>query len=168
MEREFLRGYNLSTQQEFRITTDENDQDSPAIYGDIVVWTDDRNGNPDIFGYNLSTGEEFQITQDLHDQVDSAIYGDIVVWTNYDNQNWDIHGYNLSTGEEFPITTRSGDRMGTAIYKDVVVWQENGDIYGCILQPLEIPETQEEKGFCLGTQLLTTLITASFLIMQKR
>jgi beta propeller repeat protein len=61
---------------EFQITTDENSQWLPDIYGDIVVWTDDRNGNYDIYGYNLLTKEEFQITADEADQKSPAIYGD--------------------------------------------------------------------------------------------
>ncbi len=35
---------------EFQITFDPAGQGFPAIYGDIVVWEDDRNGNWDIYG----------------------------------------------------------------------------------------------------------------------
>lgn len=67
-------------QKEFQITTDESDQWSPAVYGDIIVWTDLRQGNLDIYGYNLATQEEFQITTDANGQASPAIYGDIAVW----------------------------------------------------------------------------------------
>ncbi|NMC76400.1 MAG: hypothetical protein GYA60_03795, partial [Candidatus Methanofastidiosa archaeon] len=43
------------------ITSDTFNQQRPAIYGDIVVWEDNRNGNSDIYGYNLKTGQEFPI-----------------------------------------------------------------------------------------------------------
>jgi len=43
----------LRTDQEFQITTDSHDQYCPALYGNIVVWTDERNGNADIYGFNL-------------------------------------------------------------------------------------------------------------------
>ena len=49
-----IYGYNLSTGEEFQITTDPEIQSEPAIYGDYVVWIDWRNGNWDIYGYNLS------------------------------------------------------------------------------------------------------------------
>ena len=64
---------------EFQITFDPKGQGYPAIYRNIVVWEDHRNGNEDIYGYNLSTGEEFQITANENCQEDPAIYGDIVV-----------------------------------------------------------------------------------------
>ena len=40
---------------EFQITRDLNDQNHPAIYGDMIVWQDERNGISDIYGYNFST-----------------------------------------------------------------------------------------------------------------
>ncbi|KYK31900.1 MAG: hypothetical protein HXS48_03920 [Theionarchaea archaeon] len=49
-----IYGFNLLTEQEFLITTNESCQSSPAIHGDIVVWEDDRNGNYDIYGADIS------------------------------------------------------------------------------------------------------------------
>lgn len=43
-----------SRNNEFPITRDPKDQGSPAIYENIVVWTDSRNFIPDIYGYDLS------------------------------------------------------------------------------------------------------------------
>ncbi|MBU6999058.1 MAG: hypothetical protein HXS42_15530 [Theionarchaea archaeon] len=59
---------------EFQITADSSIQQYPAIYGNFVVWDDDRNGNWDIYGYDLSTENEFQITKDISDQQCPAIY----------------------------------------------------------------------------------------------
>ena len=125
---------------EERITTEEGDQYDPAIYGDIVVWYDYRNGNNDIYGRNIRTmAEEFPICTDDGDQYDPAIYGDIVVWQDDRNGNInpDIWGYNLKTKEEFPICTDGKRQFYPAIYGDIVVWQDernwdggNYDIYG--------------------------------------
>jgi beta propeller repeat protein len=49
-ENEDIYGYNLSTDQEFQVITDEYSQCSPALYEDFVVWQDNRNGNWDIYG----------------------------------------------------------------------------------------------------------------------
>lgn len=49
-----IYGYNLIEKEEFQITTDSSDQRNPAVYGDIVVWTDDRNNNEDIYGCKVN------------------------------------------------------------------------------------------------------------------
>ena len=80
---------------EVQITKDTSDQWFPAIYEDIVVWHDYRNGKWDIYGYNLSTKENFPITEvEIKTAVpyDSselylAIYGDIIVRENYKKGN---------------------------------------------------------------------------------
>ena len=64
-----------------QITDEPSDQYDPAIWGDVIVWTDERNGNQDIYGYNLSNKTEFKIcvnnsfTSEYPD-----IWGNYVVW----------------------------------------------------------------------------------------
>ena len=60
-----IYGYRISTGEKISVTTSKGDQISPAIYGDIIVWQDNRNGNWDIYGYDLDTKQEFQITTNL-------------------------------------------------------------------------------------------------------
>lgn len=126
---------------EVPLTTNPHDQISPAIYQDMVVWQDNRNGNWDIYGLDLSTGQEFCITTDVHDQISPAIYNDIVVWMDFRNENFDIYGYNVKTGQEFPIAVAPEDQWIPAIYNDIVVWEDrrhgNSDIYGYNLKTLE-------------------------------
>lgn len=97
---------------ETQITTDESDQDGPAIYADMIVWTDYRNVNltedfnnltiqesfqldGDIYAYNISTGEElwgqYESLQNAPD-----IYGDRVVWEDYRNAALPEDGGNLT------------------------------------------------------------------------
>ena len=120
--------------KEFTVTESSGDQRCPAIYGDIVVWMDERNFNSDIWGYSLSANQEFQITADPHGQRCPEIYEDIVVWMDNRNGYGDVYGYNLSTSEEFQITTDPHDQSDPAIYEDIVVWVDerngNKDIYG--------------------------------------
>ena len=49
-----IYGYNLTTGQEFQVTTHEANQHSSAIYEHIVVWQDIRNGNYDIYGCTIT------------------------------------------------------------------------------------------------------------------
>ncbi len=48
-----ILGYHFSTGQEFEVTTSKSCQCSPAIYGTVVVWEDDREGNWDIYTTRL-------------------------------------------------------------------------------------------------------------------
>ncbi|WP_370575097.1 hypothetical protein [Methanomethylovorans sp.] len=88
---------------EIQITDNGSYQRLPAIYGDRIAWTDERNINlpddienmtisdifdldTDIYIYNLSTGEEVYTLQE-YPQVSPAIYGDMIVWEDYSNAN---------------------------------------------------------------------------------
>jgi beta propeller repeat protein len=41
--------YDIATSEETQIITNEYDQEFPAIYGDRIVWEDNRSGNWDIY-----------------------------------------------------------------------------------------------------------------------
>lgn len=139
--------FSVEGSQEFPITTNESHQRSPAIYGNIVVYEDNRKGNWDIYGYNLTTQKEFQITKDLKDQLNPAIYQDIVVYEDHriiedDTSGFTfdgiISGYNLTTDEEFQIittpywelnpawTVNLARKSHPALYGDIVVWVDHG------------------------------------------
>ncbi|KYK32967.1 MAG: hypothetical protein AYK19_14565 [Theionarchaea archaeon DG-70-1] len=129
--------FGASVVSEIPLCTDANDQRNPAIFGDVVVWMNRRNGNWDIYGFNLSTSTEFQIITSGSEQFAPAIYGNTVVWRDDRNGNYDIYGYDLSTSEEFQITTDERNQRAPAIYCNVVVWRDqrnrNDDIYGALL-----------------------------------
>ncbi|RXA19991.1 PKD domain-containing protein [Methanosarcina sp. MSH10X1] len=101
--------YNLSTAKETRITTCESIKSSPSIYGDRIVWTDDRNrngwGNPDIYMYDLSTHAETPITSNKSGQSDPVIYSDRVVWVDSRN-GYTVNGL-FQTNEDIYMCTVS-------------------------------------------------------------
>ncbi len=147
------------TVQEFPICTDPNDQRDPDIYGDIVVWYDDRNGpsNEDIYGYNLSTNTEFPICTAASVQQNPSIHENIVVWEDYrdDTGSWtdcNIYGYNFSTHTEFQVTTHTSGQYHPVIYGKTIVWADdrNGpsddDIYGYDMGPDGLFGTGDDGG----------------------
>lgn len=99
---DIIYGYNLAHGKEFIIADarwdecsfDQRadiDDSTPAIYGDLVIWVDCRNGSPDIYGFNISTFEEVQIIVHKARQREPALYGRSVVWSDDRNGNWDIY-----------------------------------------------------------------------------
>jgi beta propeller repeat protein len=119
---------------DFPVCTDPAYQGTPVTSGNIVVWSDIRNGNQDVFGKNLSTGQEFPICTAPGYQYSITISGNIVVWMDNRNSNYDIYGYNLSMGQELPICTAAGNQYSPDISGNTVVWEDNRndnwDIYG--------------------------------------
>jgi beta propeller repeat protein len=106
---------------EKRITTHGTASD-PAIYGNTVVWQDNRNGNWDIFIYDLSTKKEIS-TKDKSDQKNPDIYGNRVVWEDSRNGGSDIYLYDISTKKETRVT-KSGHAHMPQIYKNSIIWND--------------------------------------------
>lgn len=102
------------------------------IYGDKIVWADNRSGNWDIYMYDLSTMKETQITTNPSDSINPAIYGNNIVWQDNRSGNWDIYAYDLVTHQQIH-TTNNSDQVAPAIYGNNIVWTDyrNGqpDIY---------------------------------------
>jgi beta propeller repeat protein len=125
--------YDLSTSKETQITTNVSWQGSPAIYGDRIVWQDDRNGNntsskTDIYMYNLSTSAETRVTTSGLAS-NPEIYGDRLVYMNGSQ----IYMYDLFTSKETKITAYESIQFSPAIYGDRIIWVDyrnrNNDVY---------------------------------------
>ncbi len=118
---------------EIQITNDESDQCDPVIYGNRIVWNDNRNGNTDVYMYNLSTSKEALITKNESWASSPAIFGDKIVWQDGRNGYSDIYMYNLATSSEIQITTNKSWASSPAIYGNRIVWGDNrngnSDIY---------------------------------------
>jgi beta propeller repeat protein len=99
---------------ETRITT-TNSASGPIIFGNRIVYADNRNGDPNIYMYDLTTHKETQITNlsvQSGESADSpAIYDDKVVWAKTrdvgNRQASDIYMYNLSTSVQTTIKCRN-------------------------------------------------------------
>lgn len=110
----------------------EGQQTSPAIHGDIMVFTDKKPepSTNNIYMYNFGTGVLTRLTDDTDgDQQFPDVYGDFVVWEDMRSGNWDIYMYHIPTGTETQLTDDPAAQRAPAIYDKRVVWQDirNGD-----------------------------------------
>ena len=119
---------------ETHITTNGSVWGFPAIWGDRIVWLDNRNNNGnmpyqslDIYMYNFSTSRETRITTTESVISSPAIYCDRIIWNDNRNGTGDIYMYDLSTSRETRITTSGSVDYGNApaIYGDRIVWLDN-------------------------------------------
>ncbi len=134
-----IYGYDLTTNTESLIYSNDKEiedlridgdiivwrdhrNDSADVYGNIIVWEDDGYGNHDIYGYNLSTETEFAISTNSFRQRRPSISGNTVIWEDNRNGNEDIYGFDLVTQEELPICTNISDQIMPQISDDTVVW----------------------------------------------
>ncbi len=126
------------TLTEAQITTNKSNQTKPAIYGDKIVYLDDRNGweNYNICIYDLSTSRETHLPTNIsyayRYSAWAEIYGDRIVWKAHRNNNgtWENSGiqvYNLSISKETQIPN-SINAFYPAIYRDKIVYTDLRDI----------------------------------------
>jgi len=66
-------------------------QTSPDISGTKVVYTDDRNGNNELYLYDLAYGEESRMTNNASSQSAAALSGGRLVWEDERNGHTDIY-----------------------------------------------------------------------------
>ncbi len=143
--------------EKIRITYNASNQLNPEIYGDVIVWEDERHGNFDIYMYDLSVDTdgddipnyldgdrpspdpaEIRITDNPAHQENPVIYSSKMVWIDKRYGNNDVFLYDLISGEEAIIAGHSetGDprfrpkQDYPRIYGDKVVWVDNRDSIG--------------------------------------
>ena len=143
---------------DFPISTVANNQELPAIAWDgtnhLVVWTDYRNENYDIYAQLVSpsgnlVGSGFAISTAINTQERPDIAWDgtnyLVVWEDERNgvSNYDIYGQLVSAsgtlvGSNFSICLASNTQTYAAVAWDgtnyLVVWGDE-DIYGQLVSP---------------------------------
>jgi beta propeller repeat protein len=89
-----IYAYDMVTGQEFPVSIGFGKR-GPSVYGNLVVWTDSRNGDADIYGYNLATGREFSVCIAAGNQWMPKIFGDTVAWFDDRNGKTEVYAADL-------------------------------------------------------------------------
>ena len=116
--------YDIKTGSTRPITTGTAARSQPAISEDILVWTDSRNGNLDIYAYDFTRENETQLSKNSADQDSPAIYGTKVVWRDgRDNSHPQIYVYDLGTQEFTQVSSAAAiDPRDPMIYGNRIIW----------------------------------------------
>jgi beta propeller repeat protein len=156
----------LETGEVRQITTDEHAQIRARIYGDTIVWLDNRHEedeeyphNYDVYAYDLETGRERRITTTTSITArDLAINGSLVVWTDDRNDspssridtyppvgNEDIYLYDLSTNQERRITTDPASDSSPLIDNGRIVWKRTWKVRNLDIFLFDVKTGQETQ-----------------------
>ena len=108
-------------------------QYAPAIYGNRLLYFDDRTGDNEIYLYEISTGSETNITNSYGNQQNPDIWNEWVVWEDDRAGNWDIYLKNLLTGITTQVTSDTSDETNPKIWGEKIVWETNQNIHDIYL-----------------------------------
>jgi len=118
--------------------TEYSQQMEPDVYDDVLVWTDMREGNLDIFTSKIGTDKITQLSTNSEDQWNPHIWDGKVVWTDLRGGNPDIYLYDTDALELTPLTLDPMAQTQPDMYGNYVVWTDfrhasplpdNSDIY---------------------------------------
>jgi beta propeller repeat protein len=127
----------------FPICIQMGGQAGPEIAGSMVVWTDNRNGNLDIYGRNLSTRRDYAVCTNGARQDNPSVtrYATasgkvqyVAVWVDKRNhpsgESSDIYGRDITTGERFKVAGGATIKWYPEIVDRWVIWIEADDAAG--------------------------------------
>lgn len=130
---DFSAGAEVTLTQTVQITTHPGDEYDPAISGDLVVYTGNRDNNTDVYYVDLATGVETAVTQQPGAQELTDVYSPLITYTDLSAR--DIWVYDTPTGVTTNVTATPGAYSSNpAIGRDTLVWEDSRDanieIYG--------------------------------------
>ena len=94
--------YNITTGQEKKITSGKNLKGFPHIFGDIIVFTEYKKENGDIYLFNLYEEQKIPVCTTESWQGEAFIYMNKIVWVEGDEGNATIYIYDISTKQISP------------------------------------------------------------------
>lgn len=99
-------------------------QSQPYLKGDLLVWSDSREGSWDIYLHNFSTGETTAIATGPESQNLPALSGNYVVYETKGRGNYSLNLYNNRTKLTTAIVESSEPIGRPNIYGTTIVYQK--------------------------------------------
>lgn len=148
----------------FPVCIEMGGQAGPDIAGRMVVWTDNRNGQLDIFGRDLAKKTDYPVCSSDGSQDNPSVAAFEAngrteyeaVWVDKrDRDNGDIYGCNITTRKEFSVARSKAFKWFPEICDQWVVWLEATSEAG--------PYTVRARDLTAGTtyRVATTTVLSS-------
>jgi TolB protein len=103
--------YDLISQSRTQLSTVASNKIRPRISGSRVIWTDDRNGNLDIYLYDFSLQKEFALIASPSHEYLADIDGERVVYTSNERGAEEVYLFTFVT--QATVRQRIGDLSAT-------------------------------------------------------
>jgi beta propeller repeat protein len=118
-------------------------QAGPEIAGSMAVWTDNRNGDLDIYGRDLATGRTYAVCTNSKQQDNPSVTRTVTasgavryvaVWVDKRNHpsgvSSDIYGRDITSGTRFVVARNATIKWFPEIVDHWVIWIEADDAAG--------------------------------------
>jgi beta propeller repeat protein len=96
-----------------------------ATNGSLIVWSDNRGDDWDIFGFDFYNRFERPLVRAPGDQREPDVGGDLLVWADNRKGDWDVRALDLSSGVETIVAEGRGDQMSPSVYGSRVAWMDD-------------------------------------------
>lgn len=119
-----LRATDRASGAVFNVTPGAATQTDPVLCGSVVVWTDSRNGTPDVYARDLAGGPEIAVAASSAVEAYPACDGGRVVYMRAPTGQWaSIRLYDLASGQTTVVSDKPWNEWRPAISGNRVVWQ---------------------------------------------
>lgn len=95
--------YNITTGQEKQLTSNNQSQYAPDIFGEYIVWLDYRNGKSEVILFDLKTGKEIVISDSNENCTTCKIYNNIVIWRAKIINSFHLFKYDITSGKTIEL-----------------------------------------------------------------
>ncbi|MGA1872157.1 MAG: hypothetical protein ACMUHY_00665, partial [Thermoplasmatota archaeon] len=129
---------------EVRITSEIEDDMTPVIYGNRILWTKRTAWDSDVCMYDIETKEETRIASSDYAEYSPNIYEDTVVWVDTRHGNPDIYMYDLETEIKTRVSRSPDNDVFPSIHENKIVYTRmNDDTWNVILYDIDTREETE-------------------------
>lgn len=121
--------YDLETDTPRRITNNTFGQNNPVIFGDLIAWQDNRNGQVDIYQYDLLKGVEQRLTNTPYNETNPEL---TAWWLLFQEDSLgplteNCRLMDLQTGSAVSLTRAAKQFSSGSLGNGFAVWTETTD-----------------------------------------